>query len=65
MTYNFDPDKWYDRERTSLAISLRKGAIDPPEFERALAVLDRKFDEMLKRIDGTYKIPKGDSDDRD
>jgi hypothetical protein len=28
------------------------------EYENALCELDRRYDEMLKRLDGTYQIPK-------
>jgi len=58
MTYNFDPDKWYDRERASLDKRLREGRIDAREFERELGDLDSRYDEMLNRLDGSYPIPK-------
>ena len=58
MTYNFDPDKWYDIERASLEKRLREGRIDAQEFEKRLEALDRRYDEMLNRLDGSYQIPK-------
>jgi len=58
MTYNFDPDKWYDMERALLDKRLREGRIDTPEFEKKLDDLDRRYDEMLNRLDGSYQIPK-------
>lgn len=58
MTYNFDPDKWYDMERASLDKRLREGRIDAREFERELGDLDCRYDEMLNRLDGSYQIPK-------
>lgn len=58
MTYNFDPDKWYDMERDLLDKRLREGRIETPEFEMRLDDLDRRYDEMLNRLDGSYQIPK-------
>lgn len=58
MTYNFDPDKWYDIERELLEGRLRKGEISEQAFKRAVEELDRRYDEMLDRLDGSYQIPK-------
>jgi hypothetical protein len=58
MTYNFDPDKWYDMERSLLDKRLREGRIDAKTFEKQLDALDRRYDEMLNRLDGSYQIPK-------
>ena len=58
MTYNFDPDKWYDIERELLDGRLRKGKISEQAFKRAVEELDRRNDEMLDRLDGSYQIPK-------
>ena len=58
MTYNFDPDKWYDIERELLEGRLRKGEITEQVFKSAVEELDRRYDEMLDRLDGSYQIPK-------
>jgi hypothetical protein len=58
MTYNFDPDKWYDIEHALLAGRMRKGEISKQAFGRAVKELDRRYDEMLDRLDGSYQIPK-------
>jgi hypothetical protein len=58
MTYNFDPDRWYDNERAALEAQRRKQGWSEAEFEAALEDLDRRYDEMLRRLDGTYQIPK-------
>ena len=58
MTYNFDPDKWYDIERELLGGRLGKGEISEQAFNRAVEELDRRYDEMLDRLDGSYQIPK-------
>jgi hypothetical protein len=58
MTYNFDPDGWYQREREMLDARHRAGEINAQEYKNALSELDRRYDEMLDRLDGTYEVPK-------
>ncbi len=58
MTYNFDPDRWYENERTALEARRRTEGWSDEAYETALADLDRRYDEMLRRLDGTYQIPR-------
>ena len=58
MTYNFDPDSWYDDERGILEARFKAGEVNPQEYEDALCDLERRYDEMLKGLDGTYQIPR-------
>ena len=58
MTYNFDPDKWYDMERALLDKRFRRGQIDAPDYQKQLDDLDRRYEDMLDRLDGSYQIPK-------
>ena len=57
MTYNFDPDQWYDNEWSALKADLVSKALTPAEFNRAVEALNRRYDAMLKRLDGTYQLP--------
>jgi hypothetical protein len=57
MTYNFDPDRWYDNERLAIDARFRGGIINAHEYKKAIDDLDGRFDEMLERLDGTYQIP--------
>jgi hypothetical protein len=57
MTYNFDPDRWYENERSLLTARHRAGKLDVYELESAMEELDRRYDEMIKRLDGTYQLP--------
>jgi len=58
MTYNFDPDRWYTNELAMLKHKLATGALLQEEFDQAVRDLDRRYDEMLTNLDGTYQIPK-------
>jgi hypothetical protein len=57
MTYNFDPDRWYDDRRALLESRLERGEIDAEQFGRLLEELDRRHERMLERLDGTYRLP--------
>jgi hypothetical protein len=57
MTYNFDPDRWYEDERGMLDARLKAGEMSAQEYKDALSALERRYDEMLQRLDGTYQIP--------
>jgi hypothetical protein len=57
VTYNFDPDRWYENQRASLEAKLGRGEITSAEFEIALEELERRLVEMESRLDGTFRIP--------
>jgi hypothetical protein len=57
VTYNFDPDRWYDNERQVIDERFRSGRIHAREYKEAIDDLDCRYDEMLDRLDGTYQIP--------
>jgi len=56
MTYNFDPDKWYDDELFLILSKLKTGKIAQDEYEKAIEALGKKHEKMWKRLDGTYQI---------
>lgn len=56
MTYNFDPDKWYDDEILILQTRLEQGKMTRQDYDRAVTDLDRRLDEMWRRLDGTYQV---------
>ena len=60
MTYNFDPERWYDNECAFLKRRHRSGEISDQEYRQKLNDLDDRLEEMWKRVDGTYCI-----DDKD
>lgn len=57
MTYNFDADAWYERKRAALERRRSAGELDDAELTAAVEELDRRYDEMLARLDGSFEIP--------
>lgn len=56
MTYNFDPDKWYNDKLYMLNSKFKNSEITESEYEKAVESLDKKYEEMWKRLDGTYQL---------
>ncbi len=65
MTYNFDPDKWYDDEIYILQSKLKNLEIKQNEYDKAVEILDQKIEDMWKRLDGTYQINKRAKSEKD
>ena len=51
MTYNFDPDRWFDNQQTRLEQEREEGRITPEEYEEQLRQLTEEYEEMLRRLD--------------
>jgi len=58
MTYNFDPVRWHENEYSALEILYKNGKITVSEFEQQCSKLQRRYEEMLSRLDGIYQISK-------
>ena len=59
MTYNFDPDRWYENEYAALEKALQNGSMAPSAFEAAVKKLQIRQNDMWRRLDGTYCIETG------
>lgn len=57
MTYNFDPELWYQNHLDILTRRRDAGELDQPSFEEALGQIDKDYDRMLARLDGSYQLP--------
>jgi hypothetical protein len=57
MTYNFDPDRWYENELLVVRSKYKTGQITKQEYNKAVKELDRKLEDMWKRLDGSYQLP--------
>jgi hypothetical protein len=58
MTYNFDPERWYENEYSALEVLHKKGKLTDPEYKEACSDLLDRHEEMTSRLDGTYQLPK-------
>lgn len=58
MTYNFDPDRWYENELLLIRSKYKNGQMSKQEYNKAVKALDRKLEEMWQRLEGSYQIPK-------
>ena len=58
MTYNFDPERWYENEYSALEVLHKKSKITDSEFEEARSDLLQRYEDMLFRLDRTYQLPK-------
>jgi len=58
MTYNFDPDRWLEDHRRALAARRARGELDESSYSRELADLERRHEEMVDRLDGSYRLPE-------
>lgn len=56
MTYNFDPDRWYEIELAALEMAVAKGKLTVSDFEKQKERLMDRYDDMVDRLDGTYRI---------
>jgi hypothetical protein len=57
MTYNFDPDKWFENEIAFFENKYKSGKISEQEYKEALEKLGKRHEDMWRRLDGTYQIP--------
>ncbi len=62
MTYNFDADRWYERQRNLLDARRSAGELDDGQYERELQDLERRYDEMTSRLDNSFQLPPRDPD---
>jgi hypothetical protein len=57
VTYNFDAEQWRENQRALLDRRRAAGELDEQAFAAALADLDRRYEEMLRRLDGSFTLP--------
>jgi hypothetical protein len=64
VTYNFDPDRWYENQRRVLDARRDRGEIDAAAYEAELERLESRYDDMARRLDTSFEIPRRDDDQR-
>jgi hypothetical protein len=56
MTYNFDPERWYEDQTRRLDLLRERGDLSVEEYRQALAELDQRLEAMMRRLDGTFQV---------
>jgi hypothetical protein len=56
MTYNFDPDRWRDDRLARLEIERDSGRLSKEEYVQAVGDVERRYENMLKRLDATFDL---------
>lgn len=56
MTYNFDPERWLENERLRLEQLRRTGELSEEAAARAAEELERRYEAMVARLDGTFPV---------
>lgn len=56
MTYNFDPDKWFDDELFMIQAKLKTGEVTQEGYDQAFLELEEKLADMWTRLDNTYQV---------
>jgi hypothetical protein len=58
MTYNFDPERWLERQQAWLRHRREAGELTDSELEAALGELETRYQALLARLDGSYQLPR-------
>ncbi|MCK7574659.1 MAG: hypothetical protein MZV65_01260 [Chromatiales bacterium] len=58
MTYNFDPERWLENERLRLEHRRRTGALSEEAAAEAAEELERRYDAMVARLEGTFPVSR-------
>jgi hypothetical protein len=56
MTYNFDPDRWFENQRRVLDLRLERGEIDEALHQSELSALEERYDQLLARLDKPFEL---------
>lgn len=58
MTYNFDAEAWYDRERAVIEAKRQRGELDDGGVAAALEDLDQRYEQLVARLDKPFELPR-------
>ena len=61
MTYNFDPERWYDMQLAALEKRLADGELTPSAAADSRIRLEKEYNAMLDRLDGSVRISGADN----
>jgi len=56
VTYNFDPDRWYENQRRALDGRREKGELTAAAYQAELDGLEVRFEQMTTRLDRPFEL---------
>jgi hypothetical protein len=56
VTYNFDPDRWYEIHRKDVDARRASGALQEEDYQVELDRLERRYEEMTSRLDKPFEL---------
>jgi len=57
MTYNFDPDRWFDNQRRLVDARRDRGELNADEYQRELDALEARYESLTSRLDKAFELP--------
>jgi len=61
VTYNFDPDRWYENQRLLLDGRRARGELDDTAYDGELERLEARYEAMSRRLDASFDLPRRDA----
>jgi hypothetical protein len=56
VTYNFDPDRWYENQRRALDGKREQGELTDQDYQAGLDALERRYEDMASRLDKPFDL---------
>jgi len=56
VTYNFDPDRWFENQRRALDAKRERGELTDAGYQAGLDDLERRYEEMTSRLDKPFDL---------
>ncbi|MEW5984144.1 MAG: hypothetical protein AB1806_17465 [Acidobacteriota bacterium] len=56
MTYNFDPDRWFENQRRLLDGRLARGELDEAAHQAEMDALEERYERLLARLDRDFEL---------
>ena len=56
MTYNFDPDRWYENQRRAIDARHENGEIAGADYQAELDRLEARYEQMTTRLDKPFEL---------
>jgi hypothetical protein len=56
VTYNFDPDRWYENQRKAVDARRESGEIAGADYQAELDRLEARYEQMTTRLDKPFEL---------